>query len=149
MDDQTLRQDLRTTVRTVTFNSRLDGRSGSVILADETAAQMAAQHLVDLGHRRIGFLGGREIHDAARRRRAGFLSCMAANGLIVDPDHLVEGRWEAPAGTAAMSELLESAHPPTAVVVGSVNAGLGALCSALDRNWTVPDDMSIIAIQDT
>lgn len=149
MDDQTLRQALRTSVPTVTFNSRLDGRSGSVILADETAARVAVQHLVDLGHRRIGFLGGREIHDAARRRRAGFLACMAENGLIVDPDHLVEGGWEAPAGTAAMTKLLQSTHPPSAVVVGSVNAGLGALCCALDRNRTVPEDMSIIAIQDT
>lgn len=149
MDDDALQHVLRTDVPTVTFNSRVDGRSGSVILADETGAKVATQHLIDLGHCRIGFLGGRQIHDAARRRRTGFLACMDDNGLAVDPDTIVEGGWEADAGMAAMAILLALPKPPTAVVVASVNAGLGALSVALNRGLRVPEDISLVAVQDT
>lgn len=149
MDDDTLRQVLRTDVPTVTFNSRLDGRTGSVILADESGARVATQHLIDLGHRQIGFLAGREIHDAARRRRTGFLGCMRDNGLEVDPAAVVVGGWEAGGGSAAMTTLIALPNRPTAVVVASVNAGLGALSVALDRELRVPGDVSLVAMQDT
>ncbi len=149
MNDDTLRQVLRTDVPTVTFNSRLADRAGSVILADQEAARVATQHLIDQGHRQIGLLAGREIHDAARRRRAGFMSCLRDNGLEVTAGAVVEGGWEAEDGGTAMTALLDLPSPPRAVVVASVNAGLGALAVALDRGLRVPEDLALVAVQDT
>ncbi|WP_375432557.1 LacI family DNA-binding transcriptional regulator [uncultured Friedmanniella sp.] len=149
MDDEHLYAVLRAEIPVVTFNSCLSERLGSVILADTEGAAAATEHLIDLGHRRIAFLGGRDLHDASRRRREGFLGCMSRHRLPVQPGHVVEGGWEAADGQQAMTRLLQHPDRPTGVVVASVNAGLGALAAAADLGLSVPSDLSVVAIQDT
>lgn len=149
MDDEHLYAVLQAEIPVVTFNSYLPGRVGSVILADAEGASAATQHVIDLGHRSIGFLGGRELHDASRRRRDGFLECMHRHRLRVQTGHVIEAGWEAGDGQQAMTTLLQQPDRPTAVVVASVNAGLGALAAAADMGLSVPSDLSVVAVQDT
>lgn len=149
MDDEHLYAVLQAEIPVVTFNSFLPGRVGSVILADVEGASAATQHVIDLGHRSIGFLGGRDLHDASRRRRDGFLECMSRNRLSVHPSHVLEAGWEAEDGQQAMTMMLQHPDRPTAVVVASVNAGLGALAAAADLGLSVPSDLSVVAVQDT
>ncbi|MFD4022182.1 LacI family DNA-binding transcriptional regulator [Streptomyces sp. NPDC058576] len=148
-DDDTLTGILDTELPVVLFNSTLGARVGSVVLDDADAARVATAHLLSLGHRRIGFLGGTEHHDAARRRAAGYRHTMREAGLRVDADWTVAAGWEADAGERGVDALLAARRPPTAIVTASVNAALGAVSHAVRRQVAVPGELSVVAIQDT
>ena len=147
-DDELLRLlDIRQPV--VLFNSTLEGHVGSVVLPDEAAARLATEHLLKLGHRRIGFLGGPPVHDAAGRRQAGFLAAAQASGLELDPGQCIQGGWEADAGVAGVAGLHAAVPGLTGIVVASVNAALGAMTSCQRLGLRVPEDVSIISVHDT
>lgn len=135
--------------RVVLINSRLPDREGSVILPDEEGSRVATQHLIDLGHERIGHLSGRHHHDTARRRQKGFTETMNAAGLSLKDSWMLEAGWEAAGGNEAMRQILSGAELPTAVVVSSVNAACGALAAAQRAGLRVPEDLSIVTINDT
>ena len=133
----------------VLVNSCSVGRVGSVVLDDHAGLSVAVKHLVGLGHRDIGHLAGVPQHDAARRRLDGFHRSMSDAGLPVNPDWIFSSGWEARGGRAAMTELLAAQHRPTAVIVGSVNAAIGAVSTALSAGLRVPAQLSVIGINDT
>lgn len=145
-DDDALRAALDVPVPTVLFNSRLPDRVGSVVLDDPAAVRIAVEHLRQLGHTAIGFIAGAAQHDAAARRLEAFTALTAD-----DPPHpewTQEGGWEAPAGHAAMSRILGLEERPTAVIVASLNAAVGALHAAAQHGVRVPDDLSIVSVHD-
>lgn len=133
----------------VLVNSRLPGHEGSVVLPDEEGARIATEHLIGLGHRRIAHFTGRREHDTARRRHDGFLDALHAAGLRQRMDWIIESGWEAPDGVEAMRRLLALEQSPTAVLVSSVNAAVGAVGEAARAGVRVPQDLSIATINDT
>lgn len=153
-DDTMLAAVLHSGVPAITVNSRLPGRVGSVILADQRGAAMATQHLIDMGHRRIAFISGTRAHDTAARRKSGYLRAMADAGLAADPAWVIDAGWESDAGAEALDRLhreggLGTPEGPTAVVVASVNAAVGALFTALRLGVRVPAELSIVGINTT
>lgn len=135
-------------VPVVLFNSRLDGHVGSVALDDQSAVAIAIDHLRGLGHEHIGFVAGAPRHDAALRRLDGFRSSMTSAGLAVREEWIVPAGWEAPEGAAATAVLLSQAERPTAVVGASLNTAIGVLRAARDADVSVPEDLSVVAVQD-
>lgn len=148
LTDDGLRAAIQLDVPVVLFNTRLDGHVGSVALDDQRAVAIAVDHLHACGHTSIGFVAGPPHHDAAQRRLEGFRHAMEAAGLAVNEEWIVPAGWEAPAGDDAASKLLAQTHRPTAVVVASLNAAVGALHAADRVKMAVPRDLSIVAIQD-
>ncbi|CAN7176817.1 LacI family DNA-binding transcriptional regulator [Mycolicibacterium frederiksbergense] len=153
-DDTMLAAVLHSGVPAITVNSRLPGRVGSVILEDQRGAAMATQHLIDLGHRRIAFISGTREHDTARRRKSGYLRALTDAGLTSDPAWVIDAGWESDAGALALDTLyrvggLGKPNGPTAVVVASVNAAVGALFAALRLGLRVPEQLSIVGINTT
>lgn len=149
LDDDALAQILGDDVPLVLINSRLPDRRGSVVLDDVAGARLATRHLVDLGHERIGHLAGVPHHDTAVRRHQGYLDAMADAGLAVVQEWVVRAGWEAQPGAAAARRILGGPERPTALVVSSVNAAVGAV-SALGRAGVrVPEDMSVVTLLDT
>jgi LacI family transcriptional regulator len=146
-DDEALRALLSLDVPVVLFNSALEGHEGSVAMDDRASVQVALEHLRGLGHRSIGFISGAEKHDAAARRLAAFHEFTAGLGLT-RPEWIQPAGWEAPAGSAAMDVLLRQSERPTAVLVASLNAAIGALSSALAHGIRVPEDLSIMSVHD-
>jgi LacI family transcriptional regulator len=132
----------------VLVNRRAEGSQRYVILDDEQGSQLAVDHLVSLGHRRIAHLAGPEGADTARRRRAGYTSAMAAAGLDVAPGHIAHADYTPAGGAAAMHELLSTPRPPTAVFVANVASAVGALHAGHTRGLSVPRDVSVIAVHD-
>jgi LacI family transcriptional regulator len=129
-------------------NRRIEGSHRYVILDDERGSQLAVEHLIALGHRRIAHIAGPETADTARRRRAGYTSAMAGAGLPVDSRLIVHADYTPAGGTAAMSTLLAEPERPTAVLVANVASAVGALHAAHTLGLSVPEDVSVIAIHD-
>lgn len=145
-DDEALAAAIDIPVPVVLFNSRLPEHPGSLVLDDAAAVRVAVEHLRELGHADIGFIAGAAHHDAAARRLDAFRALAAHDD--DHPEWIQSGGWEAPAGHAAMSHILELAEQPTAVVVASLNAAVGALHAASAAGVRVPEDLSIVAIHD-
>jgi DNA-binding LacI/PurR family transcriptional regulator len=129
-------------------NRRLRGGAPSASLDDERGMAMAVQHLIGLGHTRIGYIGGPGSADISRRRLAGFRDAMRAAGLRVATRHVKESSEHEAGGFDAMRDLLEDGRPPTAVAVWSVTSAVGALAAVRRAGQVVPDDVSVIAFHD-
>ena len=124
----------------------------SVRIDDEATACLAMRHLLALGHRRIGYIGG-SLEDqldfaAPLDRLLGYRRSMAEAGLDVQPQWEAVGDFTVRGGLAAMRLLLGSAPRPTAVLAASDEMAVGAVHAVREMGLRVPDDMSIIGIDD-
>jgi len=133
----------------VLVNRRSSGISGSVVVDDLTGSRMAVEHLIGLGHARIGYLGLAADTDTAQRRRRGYLDGLA--GLGEEPSSAVEA--SAPptveGGREAVARLLDrGTEPPTAIFVASLMSALGVRAGLVERGLRIPDDVSLIAFND-
>ena len=130
--------------RIVFVNGAVDTLDAPHVGVDERAAgQVATQHLLDLGHERIGFVAGpnhfRPTRDKAAGRELALTAAgIAPNGLVAHADFGVEG------GRAAMRTLLGKTDRPTGVICSSDLMAIGALREATAAGLRVPDDISII-----
>lgn len=121
----------------------------SVAIDDVEAARTATQHLLNLGHERIGLIGGQPIASAfaphAMRHR-GYEEAMASAGLKADAMLQAYGYFTIEGGEQAMTSLLSRPSPPTAVFAMSDEMAFGAMW-ALRRHGLVPgQDVSVIGI---
>ena len=132
----------------VFINSIEPGHSGSVALQDALGARLGTQHLIGLGHRRIGLIGGAGSSYTAQQRRAGFLATMAEAGLAVGPEHITELGYSPEQGRAALEAIMKTHAPPTAVFVANVNAAIGVLAAARTLGVRVPEQLSVVAMHD-
>jgi LacI family transcriptional regulator len=112
-------------------------------LNDRGAATMVTEHLIGLGHRKIGFVVGEPRYGSSRARREGFLATMARHGLPVDDAWVRQGDFTFESGLEAGAALLALADPPTAIFASSDDMALGCLSAAADLGLSVPADLSI------
>ncbi|MBM2576488.1 substrate-binding domain-containing protein [Jannaschia sp. Os4] len=106
------------------------------------------EHLIGLGHRRIGLVNGLEDMDFAHRRRDGFDAAMAAAGLQVDPAHRAAAEMTEPLGYAAAARMLDGPSPPTGLVVASVLAAVGVRRAIAARGLRIGADVSVAIFDD-
>lgn len=124
----------------------------SVRIDDEATARIAMRHLLVLGHRRIGYIGG-SLDDqldfaAPFDRLLGYRRSMSDAGLAVRPQWEVVGDFTVRGGLAAMRLLLASEPRPTAVFAASDEMAVGAVHAVREAGLRVPQDMSVIGIDD-
>lgn len=115
---------------------------------NEGGAQLAVEHLTQLGHRRIAFLQGPPRTPSGIKRLAGFRHALELAGLPVDESLLIPGDYTKAAGRAGMAALLDMEMPPTAVFCANDLIALGALEVAKLRGYLVPQDLSIVGFDD-
>jgi LacI family transcriptional regulator, galactose operon repressor len=131
----------------------LDRRVGNVtapaVLANNCeGARMATQHLLDLGHRRIGYIGRPfELSHSSERTR-GFLEALDRNGLRPDETLMARGGFRIEDGRVAALQLLERKDRPSAIFAYSDFMAIGALRAAWECGLAVPRDVSVIGFDD-
>jgi LacI family transcriptional regulator len=108
----------------------------------------AVQHIVSLGHKRIGFISGPLTLKSARTRRSAFLKCIEASGVGERQRSVVEGNHKINGGDVAMTQLLSLPKPPTAVLTSNDLTAIGALHAITRVGLRVPDDISIVGFDD-
>ncbi len=114
-----------------------------------SGAKEATEHLLALGHRRIGAIAGAPGWYATEERLLGFRAALAAAGILLDPELIVYSDWRMPRGTEAAEQLLALPDPPTAIFGFNDNVAIGALHAARKRGLSVPDDLSVVGFDDT
>jgi LacI family transcriptional regulator len=108
----------------------------------------ATDLLLDLGHRRIGFLNGMEHLNFAQRRRSGYLAALTARGVAPDPALMRAGEMTESYGHDAVLEMLALPDPPTAFLASSIIAAFGALRAVRELGRGLGSDISIVTHDD-
>ncbi len=120
-----------------------------VSAADRTGMAAAVEHLLALGHRRIGYIGGGRRPYLAQQRRAGFLDGLKRAGEEADPALMVEGDFTRESGIAAARQLLTTSRVPTAILCANDPMALGVLQVAHEMGIAVPQELSVAGCDDT
>jgi LacI family transcriptional regulator len=112
-------------------------------------AQLAAEHLLKLGHRRVALITNADpIYTASAERLAGYRQALEEAGLAYQPELVWHGDFTPQSGAVAMEALLALSPPPTAVFIASDTVALGALQVLRARKLRVPDDLAIVGFDD-
>lgn len=133
--------DLASAVPVVLIGRRITGVD-AVSVDDRAGARIAVEHLIGLGHRRIGHIDGGS-GPGARIRRRSYLETMNAHGLSTDI-LITSGDNTEPGGVAAAQRVLTAPVPPTAIFAANDLTALGVMAAAKDRGIRIPDDLSLI-----
>jgi LacI family transcriptional regulator len=118
-----------------------------VLYDHQIGMRQAVAHLLNLGHRRIGLLIGPPVR-VSRERRLGFEAEFASSALPPTYTIAEVEEFDSELGERAMADLLDSAEPTTAVVVGSNQILAGALKAIAARGLEIPRDLSLVSCDD-
>jgi LacI family transcriptional regulator len=126
----------------------LDRPDRMIVSHDRKGGEQAALHLVQLGHREIGFISGPPTFRSSHERRAGLEDGLAASGLSLRSDHVAEGAYTFESGLACGSALLGRSDPPTAVFCANDEMAAGLLQAARRAHRPVPEGLSVVGFDD-
>jgi DNA-binding LacI/PurR family transcriptional regulator len=114
----------------------------TISIDDRGGARLATEHLIALGRRRIGHIGGPQTWHDARERTDGWRSALADAG--IDPGPVAYGDWSSASGEAAGLELLATGQELDAVFVANDQMALGLLHVANAHGIAVPDALAVV-----
>lgn len=112
----------------------------------EIAGQLAADHLLDFGHRELGYISGPNLWLSSKGRRDGFLRRVAERGGTVV--WVREGDWSARSGHEAWESLADSERKVTAIAAANDSMAIGLISAAYDSGVNVPSDLSVLGNDD-
>lgn len=136
--------------RAIVFaDRRLNGVEVPTVATDnEQGAYCATRYLLDLGHRNILYVGGRQDQSTERSRFTGFGRALEESGYDLDPAMVLEGSFEADTAYGLVRDAIKSGKRFTAISSADDMIAFGALNALKDANLAVPADVSIIGYDD-
>jgi LacI family transcriptional regulator len=121
----------------------------SVMIDNVKAGRLASEHLLALGHRRIGIVtGSTRFNDRQSQRLQGARAAIEAAGLAVPPSRICEQPPTLAGGRMGCAKLMELADPPTAIIGGIDLIAIGCMVEAQARGLHVPKQISVVGIDD-
>ncbi len=130
-------------------HTEAEGEVGHITMDDEAAAREVMDHLLALGHRRIGFIAGTQSHPQARLREAGYRASLAAAGIPVDEALIARGTFDYESGLRAAAEILGRTPRPTAIFASNDDMAAAVLAVAFRSGLRVPQQLSVAGFDDT
>ena len=125
------------------------GDGPCVYIDDRDAAYEVTEHLVQLGHQRIGFLWGGAQHRSSGERYAGYEAALKDYGITLDKHLVVPGDYTFDDGFRGARRLLALREPPTAIFGSNDEIAAGVLAAAKSVGLNVPYDLSIAGFEDS
>ena len=111
-------------------------------------ARQLVDHLISLGHRRIGFIVESDDVSTARERRQGYEAALVGAGIPHDPELVANATVDPTGGSEGMRQLLQLKDRPTAVFTVNNLVALGAIEAVRDAGLEVPDDVALVCFDD-
>ena len=112
-------------------------------------AVTATEHLLSLGHRRIGHAGGPAGVECSEARVSGYVSALRRAGITLEEALVTHVPFDYQAGLRAAEALLDLPDPPTAIFAACDEIGAGVMELARRRGLRVPEDLSVVGFDDT
>lgn len=131
----------------------MDRRQTSIGLSDVaidnlSGMKLAIEHLQELGHKKIGYIGGSKGPTISDHRFEAFAKAMRAAKLTVEPAFVRVGNYRISGGETAMTEILQLKHQPSAILTANDLTAIGALRVLHKAGFSVPEDFSIVGFDD-
>ncbi|MFK3817731.1 LacI family DNA-binding transcriptional regulator [Pseudomonas sp. NPDC089407] len=129
----------------VTVMRAFEGQETDFVGADNyVGIQLATQHLIDLGHRDIAFIGRNSTYAVSMERLRGYIECLEKNGITPNSDWMIETAISLAGGKDGMSRLLDMERRPTGVVCYNDLIATGALSELGNRGLKAGEDIALI-----
>ena len=126
----------------------LTDRFSSVTANGDEAAQMATQHLIDTGSRRIAFIGGPNHLDMVRRRKHGYLEALRENKMDIDRDLVVCDKIDYEVALHAVEKLLDRENRPDAILAFNDIITFAAFTAIKNKGLNIPEEVALIGFTD-
>ncbi len=120
----------------------------SVTANGDEAAQLATQHLIDTGSRRIAFIGGPNHLDMVRRRKHGYLEALRANRIPIDRNMVVCDKIDYELAISSTKELLSRPDRPDAILAFNDIITFAAFTAIKQMGLRIPEDVALIGFTD-
>jgi DNA-binding LacI/PurR family transcriptional regulator len=120
----------------------------SVVVDNRRGASEAIRYLLELGHRRIGFINGPLTVFDSRERFEAVKDALGKAGVLFDERLYIEGDFTRSSGYAAAREIMSRAARPTALFVGGDTMAMGAMQALKDMGFRIPDDVAVVGFDD-
>lgn len=149
LDAHALAQNLPDRLPVILLNCEVEDRVYDSLNIDNHGGACAmVQHLLALGHRRIGLITGPTRNHDARERLRGAREALESAGVAADPSLVLEGDFSESSGHAAMQRLLEVDSAPTAVFALNDSMAVGGLSALGEAGVRVPEQMAVAGFDD-
>ncbi len=143
---------IETPIVLVDVPSCQDLEISQVIVDDIAGGAQATRHLIDLGHKRIAFLGDRSDprfeFTSSKHRYLGYQRALAEAGIALEPRYVGECEITRKAARETAVALLSQPQPPTAIFAASDTQAMGVLEAARQLRLDVPGDLSVVGYDD-
>ena len=120
----------------------------SIVTDDLHGGALAVNHLLALGHRRIGVITGPAESESSHKRLDAYREVLTGSGIAFDPQLIVSGDGRADGGYAGAGRLLSLVSRPTAIFCYNDTTAIGAIRAIKKRGLSVPTDVSVIGFDD-
>ncbi len=141
--------DFAARVPTVIVNGGIQSDLVSVVQTDERGGiAQAVAYLTQLGHTRIGMLGGSDHITVTRDRQSAFRESLSQSGLGVRDEWVITDGFSIDSGVKILDKLLQQPEQPTAVICINDLVALGILKAARHQHIDVPDQLSVVGFDD-
>ena len=116
---------------------------------DYDASYEMTEKIISLGHKKIGFVKGHEMHSASSLRFNGFINAMDEHSLERNFDWIIQGDFSFESGFQAGEKIFSSADQPTAIFASNDSMAAGVMKSAQMKKILIPDELSIVGFDDS
>jgi LacI family transcriptional regulator len=120
-----------------------------LVTREREASAHVATHLIELGHRRVGFISGPLSELSARERQQGFIATLQAAGVSLAAELAAEGDYSFESGLACARRLLEARVRPTAIYACNDRMAAGVLTVASELGIRIPEELSVVGFDNT
>ncbi|EON73714.1 LacI family DNA-binding transcriptional regulator [Lysinibacillus sphaericus] len=146
IEDPFFEQLKRMNIPFITYNRKHKNNEHFVEIDNFEAGYLAAQHVINLGHKRIAWVGGPLTVSTFNNRYLGFLQAMRDASIDIAEAYIFNTDTSKLDISRAFQTLMAHQHPPTAICTGADSLALNLLDDAMQNNFVVPKDLSIIGI---
>ena len=148
VEDRVL-QDLNREIPLILVDRKVDDDDiVQVYLDNARGAYTAVRYLLELGHRRIGFVMGPANVPNSYRRKNGYIDALKDFGIEYDPELEYQGEFIAETGKQAFRKFISLKEPPTAVFNSNDMMAFGFVQSAREAGYAIPEDFSVVGFDD-
>lgn len=136
-------------VRIMSGDVEPDTLSPCIMINDNDAAFSITQHLIDLGHKEIGFIAGGAEHKSSIERLQGYKKALKNNKLAINDELIIEGEYSFESGVNGAKTLMAGKTKPTAIFSCNDEIAAGALFAARLMDIKIPEQLSIAGFEDS
>ncbi len=140
---------LTATIPMVVTGKLDDTKCYEVQIDAELAAELLIEHLLGLGHRKIALIGGRKNVTSTYAKYLKYRELLEKHGIEYREEYVIDGSYDYETGYFGMNQVLELEDIPTAVIAINDFAAAGAVRSAVDHGYRIPQDISIVGYDNT